>query len=104
SNQDAPTVTVYAHPDAVERAIRDSVDVDRMQLLAGVPDWVPPTEVTESDGDPESANGTDIENSSAVASLNVPPQNLCPRDPRSPDYTPRADDPTTPEGRAVAKD
>ncbi|HEU4828758.1 MAG TPA: FtsX-like permease family protein, partial [Gemmatimonadales bacterium] len=116
SDPEAPIVSGYAHPDAVERAIRDSVEVDRMQLLAGVPDWVPPTEVANSNDEPEaaetegSADGsepadvTEAAGSSEVAMLDVPPQNLCPRDPRSPDYFPEAEDLTTSEGRAILED
>jgi putative ABC transport system permease protein len=124
SHQDAPIVTVYAHPDAVERAIRDSVDVDRMQLLAGVPDWVPPSgaaepepaatpgagEEPEQAENPEAAGGlepteaVEAAGDSEIAQLDIPPQNLCPRNPRSTDYSPEAEDLTTQEGRAALTD
>lgn len=92
SDPAAPTVSVYASPDAVERAIRDSVDIDRIQLLAGVPDWVPENATAESAGATE------------IAILDIPAQNLCPSNQRSPEYSPATEDATTPEGRAAQSD
>lgn len=83
-----PAVTPYQHPAAVESALRDSVDVDRMQRLASVPDWKPGT-------DP-AAVGTEEE----IAIPVIPPQNLCPSDQRSPEYIDDLDL-TTAEGRDV---
>jgi FtsX-like permease family len=69
----APTRTPYAHPAAIESAIRTSLDIDRMQRIASVPDPLPgPVETDASGGLPAPA-------------LDIPPQNLCPLDVRSPD-------------------
>ncbi len=97
SDPDGPVVSTYAHPDAVERAIRDSVNADKIQVLAGVPDWVPPTSVPMPDGDAPT-------DTSPAAVLDTPPENLCPTNPFSIDYTPGADDSSTPEGRAARED
>jgi putative ABC transport system permease protein len=97
SDPEAFAVSTYAHPDAVERAIRDSVDVDKMQVLAGVPDWVPPASTPAPDGD----EATDT---SQAAVLDIPLKNLCPSYPSSPEYSPETDDPATPEGRATLED
>ncbi|MCO5293787.1 MAG: ABC transporter permease [Homoserinimonas sp.] len=86
SDPEKPIVSTYAHPEAIERAIQESVNEDQMQLLYGVPDWVSPG------------------GSSEVTTLDVPPQNLCPSNPFSSDYTPGADDSATPAGRAAQKD
>jgi len=69
----APTRTPYAHAAAVESAVRTSLDVDQMQRIASVPDPLPgPVETDASGGLPAPA-------------LDVPAQNLCPLDVRSPD-------------------
>lgn len=68
-----PTATPYPRPAAVEAAVRNSVDVDRMERLAAVPDWMPGT-------DPAQVDAED------VAVPVIPPENLCPNDPRSSDY------------------
>lgn len=91
-----PVISTYAYPEAVEDAIRNSVDVNSMQPLASVPDWSPGLEP----GHPvsEAAEGA------SVAILDMPVQRLCPQDPRSPDYSPATADSATPEGRAADRD
>lgn len=91
-----PVMSTYAHPGAVEDAIRNSVDVDTIQPLASVPDWNPGL-------GPEHPVPDSAEEVPAIT-LDLPAQQLCPQDPRSPGYTPAARDYTTPEGRAAAMD
>lgn len=72
---DTPTRTPYAHPAAIENAIKDSVNVDQMRSIASVPDWIQTPTLTEpSDGD-------------LVPMLNIPVNRLCPNDGRSPDFS-----------------
>lgn len=87
-----PTMTPYAHPEAIESAIISSVDVDQIQAIASVPDWLP---------GPTSA---DIADSAQIPMLDLPVQQLCPTDPRSPDYTPGIDDYETAESVALSSD
>lgn len=87
-----PTRTPYANPAAVENAISSSVAVDQMQRIASVPDPLSdPMESDVSDGAP-------------VPVLDVPVQNLCPSNLRSPDYTDDVNDYGTPAGFAAAND
>lgn len=88
----APTVSAYPYPDAVEDAIRTSVDVDRTQRLMSVRDSNF-GKISETFNEP-----------SELALLDIPVQNLCPSDPSSPDYTTAYDDWTTPESRAAQED
>ena len=90
------TMTPYAHVTAVENAIRTSVDVDRMQRIAMVPDWV--ADWDSSDGSAVSAGDKE------VAIPVIPTRNLCPQDPRSPDYSDAVTDVTTQEGRDALDD
>ncbi len=87
-----PTMTTYAHPRAVENAISSSLDVDHLQTIASVPDWVPQGPSTES--------RTEV----PAPILDVPAKYLCPRDPRSPDYSSATTDSLTVQGRAADND
>ena len=87
-----PTSTTYAHPTAVENAIRTSVDVDTMQTIASVPDWDP------------AVFAADPSDEAPAVILDVPAQYLCPTDARSPNYTSEMGDYTTAAARAAAND
>lgn len=87
-----PTRTPYAHPAAIENAISSTVDVDQMQSIASVPDPIP--------GPP----GTEASDGAPIPGLDVPVQNLCPTDPRSPNYTVEINDYDSPAALAAAKD
>jgi putative ABC transport system permease protein len=87
-----PVTSIYARPSAVENAIRASVDVERMQPIASVAEWIPGAPA------PESAAHTGFPN------VDIPAANLCPWDQLSPEYSEAVNDPTTPEGRAAQKD
>lgn len=72
-NPGAPTMTEYQHPAAVESALRESVNVDRMERIASVPDWIHGTDPAKIEAE-------------EVAIPIIPPKNFCPGDQRSPDY------------------
>jgi putative ABC transport system permease protein len=88
----APVTSTYDRPDAVENAIRASVDVERIQPIASVSEWAPGAPA------PESVAHTGFPN------VDIPAANLCPSDQLSPEYSEAVNDPTTPEGRAAQKD
>ncbi len=80
SGSAAPAVTIYQNTDAVEKALRSSVGVDQMRVISAVPEPI------------DSGNGvfsltSDAGAESTIPLPSVPLQNLCPVDPRSPEFS-----------------
>ncbi len=75
-----PTRTPYAQAAAIENAISSNVDVDQMRRIASVPDAI------------QSPPGTEVSDGAPVPLLDIPVQNLCPIDARSPESATLVDD------------
>ena len=84
------TLSDYDNTDAIIDALKSTVDVASVGIIAGVPD---PTDLVEGNG------GAD-----GIAVPIVPPRNLCPASPGSPTHSDEVDLPGTPEYLAMLTD
>jgi len=84
----APTVTFYQDTDAVEEAIRSSVSADHVRVISAVPDPF-------DGGNGIVSLGSGAGASSTIPLPTIPPQNLCPLDTRSPEFSADATDSLT---------
>lgn len=76
---DTETVTMYPHADSVESAMRSSLEVDELSVLASVPNLASVRSNVEGLPEVDSELGAPLPG--------VPAENLCPTSPRSVDYT-----------------
>ena len=99
SNKGPGETIRYGHPDAVAEAIRSTVDVKDIRTLASVAE---PQEVLHPTPD-QKLSVTDAAKTYPLPV--VPPKNLCPASPNSPDYSTKIfDDPSSPEAKAFRTD
>ena len=77
-----PAVTFYEDTDAVKEAIRSSVGVDQVRVISAVPE-----PIDSGNGFISSASASASTENATIPLPTIPPQNLCPRDPRSPEFS-----------------
>src|SRR5690606_11710307 len=100
SDPDSPSVSEYAHPAAMQQAIRNSVSIDQMAVLASVPD---PVFVGPKVKPGTAANGTEGR-APGLPVPNVPAPNRCPAWPNAPAFDPKVQYPDSPSGEAILSD
>lgn len=94
ANYEDATVHSYPHRKAIESALRSTLDIDELRVLASVAD---PLYVGQEPGQ------TDAELPPSAIPL-VPDANLCPSSPASPEHSEAALDPSTPQYAALEDD
>src|SRR5690606_3724227 len=92
--------------ETVVSALRTTLDVDELRVLASVPDpmdFGPEANAAQSVNSAEGEEPTEPTRQPVAAPL-VPPANLCPMSEASPSYTEAMNDPESPEYRAAMAD
>ncbi len=90
------TSHAYEHQNAIEDALRNSLEVDEMRILAGVADPL----YARGDG----GAGTEAQATVPIAVPMVPEDNLCPMFPTSPQYSEAVQNSSSPEYKAASED